>query len=125
MNHTLRRDYSFSPAEHEQDLLGIVEAIEALPDASKKSLDPILRRYPKNGSSFLVDHSAVPLPLISYRIEESQGSSWRALSHPLPASHAQSVDHCSPFWPATALIPHPKYPASALPCYSSTATETP
>ena len=44
-------DYEFAPEEHERDLLAILEEVEALPETGKSSLDRILRRHPKNGSS--------------------------------------------------------------------------
>jgi len=43
------QDYRFSPEEHEKELLAIIRAIGALPEAS--GLDRILRRHPKNGDA--------------------------------------------------------------------------
>jgi elongator complex protein 3 len=43
------QDYRFSPEEHERELLAIIRAVEALPEAA--NLDRILRRHPKNGEA--------------------------------------------------------------------------
>jgi len=51
MRKTLWRDYAFSPEEHERDLLAILEEVEALAEVGRSSVDRILRRHPKNGSS--------------------------------------------------------------------------
>lgn len=45
------RNYDFAPEEHERDLLAILEEVEALPEREIRSVDRILRRHPKNGSS--------------------------------------------------------------------------
>ncbi len=45
------RNYDFAPEEHERDLLAILDEVEALPEIQTRSLDRILRRHPKNGSS--------------------------------------------------------------------------
>ena len=45
------RNYEFAPEEHERDLLAILDEVESLPEIQARSLDRILRRHPKNGSS--------------------------------------------------------------------------
>ena len=51
MKETEWKGYSFAPEEHERELLAILEAVAALPKFEKHSVDRILRRHPKNGSS--------------------------------------------------------------------------
>ena len=51
MKRSVWRDYRFSPEEHADDLRAIFVAIEALPRYGERSLNRILRRHPKNGSS--------------------------------------------------------------------------
>ena len=51
MKHADWRHYSFSPEDHEQELLAILERVEALPSVGAKDVDRILRRYPKDGAS--------------------------------------------------------------------------
>ena len=45
------RNYEFAPEEHERDLLAILDEVESLPEIKARSIDRILRRHPKNGSS--------------------------------------------------------------------------
>lgn len=45
------RNYEFAPEEHERDLLAILDEVESLPEIETRSIDRILRRHPKNGSS--------------------------------------------------------------------------
>ena len=51
MKQTFWRDYTFAPEEHEHDLRAIFDEVEALAEVGARSLDRILRRHPKNGSS--------------------------------------------------------------------------
>ena len=45
------RNYEFAPEDHERDLLAILDEVDSLPEIKTRSLDRILRRHPKNGSS--------------------------------------------------------------------------
>jgi elongator complex protein 3 len=49
MKQAVFRDYEFDPKEYETDLRAIFEEVEALSEIDTRSVDRILRRYPKNG----------------------------------------------------------------------------
>ena len=49
MKQTVFRDYTFDPAEHENDLRAIFEEVEELAEIDTREVDRILRRHPKDG----------------------------------------------------------------------------